>query len=101
MQRRSPDPGRFRSDLKLPEIGTYLADVTSRRNATKRQSGAMSPIVDENALDEFLERADATEAYQVSIALDAMAASVRLRAVELETRRPVDFTPRPVSVRGR
>ena len=63
--------------------------------------GLMTPIVDQKALDDFIETADLDEVRRVEACLTAMASAVRLRAVELETRRQVDFTPRPVSVRGR
>jgi hypothetical protein len=46
----------------------------------------MSPIVDQKALEDFLQSADLGEARRAEAALEAMAASVRLRVVELETR---------------
>jgi hypothetical protein len=46
----------------------------------------MSSIVDSEALNRFLENADIYEARRVAAALDAMAASAHLAAVELETR---------------
>lgn len=50
-------------------------------------------LVNEEALDLFLQSADLNEARLTEAALAAMAASVRLRVVELETRD--DGEPRP------
>ena len=46
----------------------------------------MSPIVDQKALEDFIDHADLDEARRAEAALVAMAASVRMRVVELETR---------------
>ena len=47
----------------------------------------MTPfLVNEEALDRFIRSADLNEARRTEAALIAMAASVRLRVVELETR---------------
>lgn len=48
----------------------------------------MSPIVDQEELNRFLEHADVYEARRVAAALDAMASAARLAAVELETSGP-------------
>lgn len=62
----------------------------------------MTPsIVNEEALDRFLESADLNEARRTEAALSAMAASVRLKVVELENRDPtVQFRPKPVQSVG-
>ena len=53
-------------------------------------------IVDEEALSRFLDSADLGEARRVEAALEAMAASVRLRVVELENQPTgLDFAPVP------
>lgn len=59
----------------------------------------MTPIVDQKALEDFIEHADLGEARRAEAALEAMAASVRLRVVELETEPPADLTPKPALVR--
>jgi len=69
--------------------------------AGKSQCGPMTPsIVNEDALSIFLKSADLDEARRTEAALSAMAASVRLRIVELETRRPLRLTADPVPIRG-
>lgn len=45
----------------------------------------MSPIVNQEALVAFIEGADLDEARRAEAALEAMAASVHLRVVELES----------------
>jgi hypothetical protein len=56
-------------------------------------------IVNEEALDRFIRSADLNEARRTEAALEAMAASVRLRIVELETTsvHQADFSPDPSS----
>ena len=58
-----------------------------------------STLVNQKALEDFLDRADLNEARRAGAALEAMAASVRLRVVDLETRRPVGPQPKPTRVR--
>ncbi len=58
----------------------------------------MTPIVDQKALEDFIESADLNEVRRVEASLVAMAASVRLRAVELETQ-PVGPVLKPVASR--
>jgi hypothetical protein len=61
----------------------------------------MTSIVNERALSDFLDSADLGEARRVQAALEAMAASVRLKVVELENQDPViGFTPKPVQSVG-
>ncbi|MFP3881715.1 MAG: hypothetical protein ACLFWH_05290 [Actinomycetota bacterium] len=60
----------------------------------------MAPIVDQKALEDFIEHADLDEARRAEAALGAMAASVRLRVVELETRRSKELTVYPADRKG-
>lgn len=64
----------------------------------KEDGGDMTPIVDQKALEDFIESADLNEVRRVEASLVAMAASVRLRAVELETQ-PVGPFLKPVASR--
>ena len=69
--------------------------------AGKSQSAQMTPtLVNEEALDRFLLSADLGEARRAEAALVAMAASVRMRVVELETLDTGDLPPNLVPVGG-
>jgi hypothetical protein len=56
----------------------------------------MTPLADQRALEDFIDTADLGEAKRCEAALEAMAASVRLRVVELETE--PDPNPKPALV---
>jgi hypothetical protein len=56
------------------------------KSGKKDDDPDMRPLVDERALERFLEHADAREAATAAAALDAMAAACRLAAVQLEYR---------------
>lgn len=57
----------------------------------------MTTLVNEDALDLFLDSATLDEARRAEAALTAMAASVHVKVVELETTRPaLDFAPTPL-----
>ena len=58
----------------------------------------MSPIVDQRALEDFIEHANLDDARRAEAALQAMAASVRMRVVELETK--ADPLPKLAPVGG-
>ena len=57
----------------------------------------MTSLVNQDALEEFLESADATDARRAAKALAAMAAAAEMAAVELEVR----ATPSPVKFERR
>jgi hypothetical protein len=61
----------------------------------------MTPIVNQKALDDFLEHADSNQARRAAVALEAMAAAARLAVVELEDLDPDDLTSPLVPAGGR
>ncbi len=58
-------------------------------------------IVNEDALHRFIDSADLRAARRVEAALNAMAASVRMKVVELETLRTDDLTSNLVPIGDR
>ena len=62
---------------------------TGREKCGKKDYGGMRPLVDQEALTDFLDNADAEDARHAALALEAMAAAARLAVVEIEGR------PRP------